>query len=66
MSPDRGHPDTLGAAEADMQEAPEVGTPSQDREPGRAGSLSKLILVSFPFLILILLLLLDWWARGSP
>jgi hypothetical protein len=36
-----------------------------DFEPeGRMGSLVKLILVASPFLVLVLLLLLDWWFRG--
>jgi hypothetical protein len=45
---------------------PEPGTaadPGAEVE-GRMGSLVKLILVASPFLLLVLLLILDWWVRG--
>lgn len=64
MSPHRANPGVFGTPGSTEQQDPEVGTISSDLETRRAGSLSKLILVSFPFLILLVLLLLDWWARG--
>jgi hypothetical protein len=64
MSPHRANPEAFGTPGPTEQPEPEVSTISSDHETRRAGSLSKLILVSFPFLILLLLLLLDWWARG--
>jgi hypothetical protein len=64
MSPHRANPETLGPPGSTERRDSEVGTISSDHETRKAGSLSKLILVSFPFLILLLLLLLDWWARG--
>lgn len=64
MSPHRANPEAFGTPGSTEQQDPEVSAISSDHETRRAGSLSKLILVSFPFLLLLLLLLLDWWVRG--
>ena len=43
-----------------------VGNEGREKEleEGRAGVQAKLALVLFPFVILLLLLFLDWWLRG--
>jgi len=40
-----------------------LGRPPEDKG-GPAGILEKLALTSFPFLFLLLLLVLEWWIRG--
>jgi len=35
-----------------------------DDHEGEAGIPGKLLLTLFPFLLVLLLLLLDWWLRG--
>ncbi|MFC1662381.1 hypothetical protein ACFL3S_13170 [Gemmatimonadota bacterium] len=56
----RSHPEILGTGHSRgvPESEPEIDT------GGRMGSLTKLVLVASPFLLLILLLVLDWWFRG--
>jgi hypothetical protein len=52
--PDRGRSEHPGGG---------LGQPQED-QAGPAGILEKLALTSFPFLFLLLLLVLEWWIRG--
>ena len=36
----------------------------EDRDPGDVGLWSKLVLTAFPFAVIFLFLLLEWWIRG--
>ena len=53
-----------GSEEGTGEETVEDQGTEKELEEGRAGVQAKLALVLFPFVILLLLLFLDWWLRG--